>query len=120
MLKLIAVAAASLAIAAMPVPFAHAQGDPHIPNGNSGWCAGGDHRDGTSGGGRYCLGVQYDDGSFYAQQWVKTDPHNIFSGAWTWSDYASCQFMVGGSVQGGKPYSTALPGCGGGPSSIRV
>ncbi len=115
-----AAAVVSLALAAIPVPAAFAQGDPHIPNGNAGWCPGGDHRDGISGGGRYCLGVQYDDGSFYAQQWVKTDPHNIFSLAWAWSNHASCQFMVGGLVQGGRPYSAALPNCGGGPSSIPV
>jgi hypothetical protein len=118
LIKPVAVAAIAAGLTLFAAPTASAQGDPHIPNGKAGWCPGGDHRERISGGSRYCLGVPYPDGSFYAQSWAR-EPYKWLDPGF-WGNSATCSFMVGGLVQGGKPYSTDLPKCGGGPHLLNV
>lgn len=106
----VAVLAAALTLA----PPASADPDPHIPDGNAGWCPGGDYRERISGGGRYCLGVPFENGALYAQRWGHS-PSPFGPGYW--QDGVSCSVMINGQVQGGIPYG-GIPDCNGGPRTI--
>lgn len=88
--------------------------DPHMPNGRANWCPGGDHREHVSGGGKYCLGAPFADGTFYAQPWGHS-PSPFGPGNWTGS--ASCSAWMQGFVQMLAPDQG---GCGGGPRDINV
>lgn len=103
-------AAATLASAAFSSPLAWGEPDPHIPNGTANWCPGGDHRERMSGGGRYCIGAPFADGTFYAQSWGHS-PSPFGPGYWT--SAVICSVWIEGTVQGANP-----GGCGGGPRSI--
>ncbi|GAA1211172.1 hypothetical protein GCM10009632_35050 [Mycolicibacterium alvei] len=102
---------ATLTTALTLSPPAWADPDPHIPDGNAGWCPGGDYREKLSGGGRYCLGEPFSNGAFYAQRWGHS-PSPFGPGYWM--DGKSCSVMVEGTVQGGIPYG-GVPDCNGGP-----
>mgnify|MGYP000892550565 CR=1 FL=1 len=115
MRKLVAVAAASVALTFLPVPHAGAQGDPKIPNGEAGWCPGG--KAPGYGGQHWCLGEAFPDGSFYAQMWSLGPGGPFAPGAW--HKTASCKAWVNGQIQGGLPYG-GVPQCGGGPNTIRL
>ena len=108
MLKLIvgaAVTAASLVLA----PSALADPDPHIPDANAGWCPGGDFRERISGGSRYCLGIEYPDGTFYSQgRGHSTAPFG--PGYWVntihcshWTDSKTVWWTSGNGSCGGGP-----------------
>ncbi len=109
-----AIAAAVFAIASATAiafaPAATAEPDPHIPNGEAGWCPGG--QTGGQGGQRYCLGAAFPNGAFYAQTWGY-GPSGPFAPGY-WRSGASCSVWVNGSIQGGIPYG-GVPDCGGGP-----
>ena len=117
MKKIVAITAvtASFGLALSAPPTALAQGDPHIPNGDAGWCPGGQHSGG--GGSKYCLGVPFASGSFYAQvgSFGSAGPF----GPWAWHKAASCKVWVNGSIQGGLPYG-GLPDCDGGPATVNL
>lgn len=124
-MKNLATAAFAAAVAATALtlaPIASAQPDPFIPNGDAGWCPGGDIREQISGGSRYCLGQAYPDGSHYTQRWMRADVYNPFS--YRWSHGATCNFLSNGLIQGGRPYNAdgsggGRPQCGGGPRQIK-
>ena len=61
---------------------AWADADPHVPDGNVGWCPAGDVREHISGGGRYCLASPFPDGTFYAQRWGHS-PSPFGPGFWS-------------------------------------
>jgi hypothetical protein len=107
---------AATATAAAPTvaltPPAWADPDPHIPSGAANWCPGGDHREQISGGGRYCLGAPFADGTFYAHSWGHS-PSPFGPGYWTSS--AIYSVWIQGSVQGANS-----GGCGGGPQSVNT
>lgn len=106
-------AAAITVIAAIThTPPAFADPDPHIPNGGVNWCPGGDYREHVSGGGRYCRGESFADGTFYAQSWGHS-PSPFGPGRWTGG--ASCSQLIQGFVQ---VLSPDQGGCGGGPRDI--
>jgi hypothetical protein len=104
-ITVVATAAAAVAL----TPPAWADPDPHIPSGGTNWCPGGDHREHMSGGGRYCLGIPFPDGTFFAQPWGHS-PSAFGPGYWTGT--AACSVWIQGSVQGAN-YGQ---GCGGVPS----
>jgi hypothetical protein len=109
--KAVVIAAAAAAATVALTPPAGADPDPHIPNGTANWCPGGDHREQVSGGGRYCLGAPFADGTFYAQSWGHS-PSPFGPGYWTGG--ASCSQWIQGFVQVLAPGQ----GCGGGPRDI--
>lgn len=93
---------------------AAADRDPHIPNADAGWCPGGVYREPLSGGGKYCLGIPFPSGAFYAQSWAgNVSP--FMPGHW--QGIAMCSAMIEGTVQGGIPYG-GIPDCGGGPREV--
>jgi hypothetical protein len=110
MLKKLAISAAVVGAALTFVPISSADPDPHIPNGEAGFCPGGEPP--SYGGARYCLGIPFPNGAFYAQtgSFGASGPF----GPWSWHSGAACSVMVEGSVQGGIPYG-GVPDCGGGP-----
>lgn len=112
-MKKLAVSTALLTAALALSPSALADPDPHVPNGEAGWCPGGQRSD--YGGIRYCLGAPFPNGAFYAQT-GSFGPSGPF-GPWAWHSGASCSVIVEGSVQGGIPYGGA-PDCGGGPQHL--
>jgi hypothetical protein len=112
MIKLMTGALAAVGVLAL-APAAWSDPDPHIPNGEAGWCTGG--QPGGYGGQRYCLGESFPDGSFYAQTWSFGPSGPFAPGAWHRSAY--CSAWVEGSIQGGLPYG-GVPKCGGGPRYI--
>lgn len=105
--------AAILGTALVFTPTAAADPDPHIPNGEAGWCPGGEQ--GSYGGARYCLGTPFSTGAFYAQLW-SLGPSGPF-GPGAWRSGISCSAMINGSVQGATP-SMGVPDCDGGPRTI--
>ena len=113
-MKKMMIGAAILGTALTFAPSAWADPDPHIPNGDAGWCPGGDYREQISGGSRYCLGAPFANGAFYAQTFGHS-PSPFGPGYW--ASGAACSVMVNGSVQGGIPYG-GVPDCGGGPRYI--
>lgn len=110
--RVLTVAVVAVAATVGLMPAASADPDPHIPDGNANWCPGGDHREAISGGGRYCLGIPFADGTFYAQSWGhSTSPF----GPGYWSGSPDCSQWIEGQVQ------WAVPGhgvCGGGPMHV--
>lgn len=109
-------AASFLALAALMVaaPVAWSDPDPHIPNGDAGWCPGGVYQEPLSGGSKYCLGIPFSTGAFYAQRWAG----NVFP--WQpggWQEGANCSVRINTSVQQGIPYG-GDPDCDGGPKFI--
>lgn len=110
------VAVAAIGLSLMGIPTAAADPDPHIPNAAAHWCPGG-QRPGN-GGQKYCLGVPYASGAFYAQM-GGYGPHGPF-GPWRWGNGAICSVWGDdGSVQGGS-LAVTVPDCGGGPLYINV
>jgi hypothetical protein len=107
----VAVAAVTVAAIALTPPV-WADPDPHIPNGGANWCPGGDHREQLSGGGRYCIGAPFADGTFYAQSWGHS-PSPFGPGYW--SGGAHCSRWIEGTVQGAVPGTGA---CGGRPMDV--
>nr|QGW61086.1 hypothetical protein ICEMyc226_00054 [Mycolicibacterium sp.] len=91
---------------------AWADSDPHVPDGNVGWCPAGDIREHISGGGRYCLGSPFLDGTFYAQRWGHS-PSPFGPGYWSGGPH--CSQWIEGMVQGAVPGTGA---CGGGPMDV--
>lgn len=111
MLKLLA-GAALVGASLIAAPLSLAEPDPHIPDANAGWCPAGNFHERMSGGGTYCLGVEFPDRTFYAQQLFSTT--NPF-GPGKWSQSASCSHWGdSGTVQGASGNGS----CGGGPDSI--
>lgn len=110
--NVVAVAAITLLGAVATTPTAWAEPDPHIPDGNTGWCPAGDFRAAMSGSARYCLGTQFADGTFYAQRWGHS-PSPFGPGYWM--SGTSCSQWIEGTVQGALP---GRGGCGGGPHVI--
>lgn len=108
--KLVAAAAVLMAALAFS-PMSSADPDPHIPNGDAGWCAGGQRP--SNGGARYCLGEAFPDGTFYAQTWSFGPSGPFAPGAWRTG--AVCSRWVEGTVQGAVPGRGA---CGGGPQFL--
>ncbi len=104
-----AAAVVTLAVA----PAASADPDPHIPNGEAGWCPGGQRPGG--GGIQYCLGAPFPSGAMYVQTWSFGSSGPLRPGAWM--PNASCMAWVENSLQGGLPYG-GDPDCGGGPKTI--
>lgn len=113
MCKSLLAGAAVVVVALALGPSASADPDPHIPNGEAGWCPGGDPP--AYGGARYCLGTPFPSGAFYAQMW-SLGPSGPF-GPGSWMHSAACMAWVEGSIQGGIPYG-GDPDCGGGPRII--
>ncbi len=93
-------------------PAASADPDPHIPNANENYCPGGQRSD--YGGIKYCLGISFPSGAFYAQRggFGAAGPF----GPWRWGNGATCMVMVDGTAQYFGP-SGGVPNCGG-PQSI--
>lgn len=108
MVRNLAVVAVLLTTSLAFPPVTSADPDPHIPNGEAGWCAGG-QRPGNSGA-RYCLGEPFPDGTFYAQTWSFGPSGPFAPGAWR--SGAICSQWIEGAVQGAFPGRGA---CGGGP-----
>jgi hypothetical protein len=104
-------------------PTAAADPDPFIPNGDAGWCPGGNFHEQIGGGSRYCMGEAYPDGSHYGQQWARAQPKNPFS--YRWAPSATCYFLNEGLTQARRPFNSdgsggELPQCGGGPRVIEL
>jgi hypothetical protein len=110
--SVLAVAAIATVATVGLTPPAWADPDPHIPSGNADWCPAGDFRAPISGGGRYCLGAQFPDGTFYAQVWGHS-PSPFGPGYW--SSGAHCSQWIESSVQGAWPNTRP---CGGGPMNV--
>lgn len=113
-LKLGAASLWSLALLVLAAPVASADADPHVPNADAGWCPGGVYQEKLSGGTKYCLGIPFSTGAFYAQGWAG----NVFPfRPGHWQESAMCSVMVEGLIQGGIPYG-GDPDCDGGPKFI--
>lgn len=104
----------TLATVALSPP-AWADPDPHIPNGDAGWCPGGQHSNRISGGGKYCLGLPFANGDFYAQSFAGNV--NPFAPG-SWLPFAKCSVMVDGMVEGGRAFGSPQPNCDGGPDYV--
>ena len=85
-------------------PTAAADPDPFIPNGDAGWCPGGNFHEQIGGGSRYCMGEAYPDGSHYGQQWARAQPKNPFS--YRWAPSATCYFLNEGLTQARRPFNS--------------
>jgi hypothetical protein len=106
------ISATALGIAVTFTPTASADPDPHIPNGEAGWCEGG--QPGGYGGQRYCLGTAYGDGTFYAQTWGY-GPSGPFAPGF-WRSGSACSQWIEDSIQGAWMYAG---NCGGGPQYLK-
>ena len=105
----------ALAAAATVVfaPSAAADPDPHLPDGGSNWCPGGQHP--GYGGPHHCLGTPYPDGTFYQQTWAY-GPSGFFAPG-HWFGQAECSQWIEGSIQGAWP---SVGACGDGPMTRSI
>jgi hypothetical protein len=113
MLKKLVITAAVVGAVLTFAPISSADPNPHMPDGQAGYCPGGERS--SHGGVRYCLGLPFANGAFYAQRggFGAGGPF----GPWAWFSGATCSVMVNGSIQGGIPYG-GIPDCGGGPQHL--
>lgn len=109
---LLTIGAAAVGVLAS-APAASADPDPHVPNGDAGWCPGGERPGG--GGVRYCLGAPFPSGAMYVQTWSFGSAGPFKPGSWL--PGVRCMAWVEGSLQGGLPYGGS-PDCGGGPATL--